>query len=212
MLRIRALAPLAVLVSVSLLAQQRASPQELKEAAIKVPQLLEVLNIKPGMTVADVGTGFGAMAMELSKWAGLVYATDITPDALTVLRAEVKERKLSNVTVLEGGASSTNLPTTCCDAILMRNVYHHIGSVDAFNRSLMSSLKPGGRLAIIDFAPEAGSKLPAGVPANRGGHGIPTEVVIDEFSAVGFKHLQTFPAWPPANIKGSTFLVLFRKE
>ena len=200
------LAPLA--------AQQRASPQEFKQAAIEVPQLAEVLELKPGMTVADVGAGFGAMTVVLSEVlgpSGRLYATDITPHALAALRAEVSERKLTNVTVLEGGSASTNLPDTCCEAIVLRDVYHHIGNADAFNRSLQVSLKPGGRLAVIDFAPDPGSALPAGVPANRGGHGIRPELVVGEVTAAGLSHLRTISIWPP-NGKGGLFLVLFRKD
>jgi SAM-dependent methyltransferase len=50
------------------------------------------------------------------------------------------------------------LPDSCCDAMFMRDVYHHVTAPEAFNRSLFASLKPGGRLAILDFRPEPGSK------------------------------------------------------
>src|SRR5688572_8234096 len=118
MAQLRAIVGLGLLVSaLSLSAQQRASPQELKQAALEVPQLAEVLELKPGMTVADVGAGFGATTIVLSEWLGpasRLYATDITPHALSALRAEVSARKLSTVTVLEGGPDSTNLPDSCC--------------------------------------------------------------------------------------------------
>ena len=64
--------------------------------------------------------------------------------------------------------------------------------------------------AIIDFVPDPGSKLPAGVRANRGGHGIPTSVVVEEVRAAGFTHVRTFDRWPP-NAKDPLFLVLFSK-
>jgi ubiquinone/menaquinone biosynthesis C-methylase UbiE len=215
MLRVRAAVLLAVIVSAPFVsAQQRASPQEHKQAGIEAPQLAEVLGLKPRMTVADVGAGFGAMTIALSQWlgpSGHIYATDVTPHALAALRAEVSERKLSNVTVLEGGASSTNLPDACCDAIFLRDVYHHIGNVEAFSGSLHASLKPTGRLAIIDFAPDPGSTLPAGVPPNREGHGIRPELVVEELTAAGFTHMRTMPIWPPDQTKAGLFLVLFRK-
>jgi SAM-dependent methyltransferase len=215
MLRVRAAVLLVAVASVlSLSAQQRASPQELKQAAVEVPQLVDVLELKPGMTFADVGAGFGATTIVLSQLLGpasQLYATDITPHALSALRAEALERKLSNVTVVEGGAASTNLPDGCCDAILMRDVYHHITNLEAFTRSLLAALKSGGRLAIIDFAPESGSTLPAGVPANRGGHGIRQELVVEELSAAGFTHVRTIPVWPPERTSGGLFLVVFRR-
>ena len=93
----------------------------------------------------------------------------------------------------------------------MRDVYHHITAADAFDKSLFASVKPGGRLAIMDFVPRPGSKLPAGVPENRGGHGIPTSVVEDELKAAGFRHLQTVDRWPKGDQREDLFLVLFTK-
>jgi predicted methyltransferase len=123
---------LAFVSVLPLAAQQRASSQELKQAPIEAPLLAEVLELKPGMIVGDVGAGFGAMTVVLSEWlgpSGHVYATDITPHALAALKAEVSERKLNNVTVIEGRVASTNLPDACCDAIFLRDVYHHIGTL-----------------------------------------------------------------------------------
>ena len=188
------------------LAQERAS------AEADAPKLAEVLGLKPGMAVADIGTGGGAMAVVLGKWigSGRVYATDITESALRTTREYAKAEGPTSVTVIVGGADRTNLPAECCDALFLRHVYHHITALDAFNRSLLASLKPGGRLAIIDFVPRKGSELPAGVPANRGGHGVQPSVVIDELKAAGFTHVRTIEKWPP-DAKSPLFLVLFAK-
>ena len=147
--------------------------QERRQAELDAPRLVEVLELKPGMTVADVGSGFGAMTVVLGHWigSGRVFATDITEHALRQTREYAKKEGLTNVTVIEGAAAATNLPDACCDAIFLRNVYHHVTAVDAFNRSLVGSLKPGGRLAIIDLEDRSGGQIPKGVPANRGGHG-----------------------------------------
>jgi cyclopropane fatty-acyl-phospholipid synthase-like methyltransferase len=186
--------------------------QERAEAELEVPYLVDVLRLKPGMTVADVGAGFGAHTVVLAKWIGdgRIFATDIAARQLTVIREYVEKEGVKNVTVLEGGSAATNLPPGCCDAIVMRDVYHHITAADAFDKSLFASLKSGGRLAIMDFVPQPGSKLPAGVPENRGGHGIPTAVVEAELKAAGFRHLQTVDRWP-RNQRDDLFLVLFEK-
>jgi SAM-dependent methyltransferase len=143
--------------------------------------------------------------------SGRVYATDIGERQLVTIRDYVKREGLTNIAVIEGAAASTNLPAACCDAIFLQNVYHHITAVGAFNKSLEASLKPGGRLAIIDFVPSTGSKLPEGVPANRGGHGVPPGVVIEEITSAGLTHLSTIDKWPPGDKNPAAFLTLFKK-
>jgi ubiquinone/menaquinone biosynthesis C-methylase UbiE len=187
--------------------------QERAQAELDAPKLAEVLELKPGMTVADIGAGGGAMTVVLGKWIGQghVFATDIGARQLATIRDYAKTEGLSNVTVIEGAAASTNLPPACCDAIFLRHVYHHIVEFEAFNRSLQASLKPGGRLAIIDFVARPGSERPQGVPANREGHGVPPAVVISEVSARGLMQTQTIDHWPPGDKDPTYFLVLFRK-
>ena len=186
---------------------------ERAQAEREVPQLAGVLELKPGMTVADVGAGGGAITVVLGKWigSGRVFATDIGAQQLQLIRDYVMREGLSNVTVIEGRATSTNLPDACCDAIFLRDVYHHLSDPESMNKSLRASLKPGGRLAVMDFAPEQGSKTPAGVPANREGHGIGSPMVISEVSAAGLTHSNTIEKWPPGDEKSPIFLVLFRK-
>jgi ubiquinone/menaquinone biosynthesis C-methylase UbiE len=209
------LATCAFAISFAELAAQQTGLNEgqLKSADIEVPQLVELLELKPGMSVADVGAGFGAWTMRLSRWigpAGRVYATDVGAQQLAALRDAATREKLENVTVIEGGPGATNLPAQCCDAILIRDAYHHFTQPDALVRSVAASLKPGGRLAIVDFPPRAKSEVPAGVPANRGGHGVPPEVVEREVRAV-LTHVRTVPNWSPDSQPASLFLVLFRK-
>jgi ubiquinone/menaquinone biosynthesis C-methylase UbiE len=186
--------------------------QERRQAEKDVPQLADVLQLKPGMTVADVGVGGGAFTVVFGKWigSGHVYGTDITEDALRMTREYVKKEGLTNVTVIEGGADRTNLPAACCDALFMRDVYHHVTAVEAFNKSLYASLKAGGRLAILDFRPRPGSKVFPGVPENRGGHGIAPNLIEDELKAAGFIHVRTVENWPQDE-KTVLFLVLFTK-
>ena len=188
--------------------------QERAQAELDAPKLVEVLELKPGMAVADIGSGGGAMTVVLGHWnrGGQVFATDITEHALRETRAYAKKEGLTNVTVIEGAAAATNLPDECCDAMFLRHVYHHITDIAAFNKSLYTSLKPGGRLAIIDFEAKPNpAQIPKGVPANRLGHGIPASVVIEEVMAAGFTHVRTIDAWPPGDKRPTMHLTLFRK-
>jgi ubiquinone/menaquinone biosynthesis C-methylase UbiE len=204
----------ALICAVTALSAQprQASQREMADAEHDTPLLADVLELQPGMTVADVGAGMGAMSIVLAKRlgpSGRVLSTDIGANQLAALREAVTREQLTNMTVIEGAPASTNLPDACCDAIFMRDVYHHITDVSAFNRSLLAALKPGGRLAIIDFEPRKGSRLPEGVNPNRGGHGVTAAIVEQEVRAAGLTFDRTIANWPP----GSTnfFLVLFRK-
>jgi hypothetical protein len=92
----------------------------------------------------------------------------------------------------------------------VRDAYHHFTAPNDMVKSLAAALKPGGRLAIVDFPPRAKSQLPAGVPENRGGHGVPPEVVQREAGAI-LTYVRTIENWAPASQPASLFLVLFRK-
>lgn len=193
--------------------QSRLTEGQLKAAAAEMPELVKVLELKPGLSVADVGAGFGAWTVQFAKAvgpSGRVYATDIGAPQLDALREYVKREALNNVTVIEGAVNSANLPVGCCDAILVRDAYHHFTAPNDMVKSLAAALKPGGRLAIVDFPPRAKSQLPDGVPENRGGHGVPPEVVQREAGAV-LTYVRTIENWAPGSQPASLFLVLFRK-
>jgi predicted methyltransferase len=93
----------------------------------------------------------------------------------------------------------------------MRNVYHHLREPEAFIRSVVAALKPGGQLAIVDFPARPGSALPKGVRANRDGNGIPSRLVEEEVSAVGLTHVRTIQNWPKGEKRAVPYLALFRK-
>src|ERR1700719_1697908 len=139
----------------------------------------------PASTAADIGAGAGRYACAAAKLvgdSGKVFATEIDQGKLAKLRSEVTKRHLNNVIVLESKEADTNLPSECCDAIFLRRVYHHLTRPAEFDAALVRSLKPGGRLAIIEFPPRSGLEPVEGVPANRGGHGIPHNSAIPEIT------------------------------
>jgi ubiquinone/menaquinone biosynthesis C-methylase UbiE len=163
-----------------------------------------------GTVVADIGAGDGRYtfaAVEHVGAAGKVYATEIDAKKLAELRAEVAKRKLQNVIVVESKEADTNLPAGCCDAIFLRRVYHHLTKPAEFDAQLVRSLKPGGRLAIIDFPPRAGLDPVEGVPSNRGGHGILQKIVIEELTAAGLQMEKVVNDWPE-----NDYCVLFVKK
>jgi ubiquinone/menaquinone biosynthesis C-methylase UbiE len=179
-------------------------------ASDEIPKLAALMDWKPGTVVADIGAGDGSYtfaAEEQVGASGKVFATEISQEKLKALRAEVKKRHLQNVTVVESAESQTNLPPACCDAIFLRRVYHHLTMPLEFDASILRSLKPGGKLAIIDFPPRPDLPPVEGVPANRGGHGIPQKVLIGELDKAGFRVEKIVDDWPPDN-----YCVLFSQK
>jgi predicted methyltransferase len=188
--------------------------QERVQATREAPLLAELLALKQGMTVADVGAGGGAISVAIANWLGpqgRIYATDVGAEQLAEIKAYVAQEAVANVVVVQGSESSTNLPSECCDAIFLRDVYHHLTRPREFNVSLLASLKRGGYLAVLDFEADQGSKIPPGVPSDRGGHGIPASILVAEVTDAGFRHVKTMARWPPDDVRSRLFLEMFAK-
>jgi ubiquinone/menaquinone biosynthesis C-methylase UbiE len=163
-------------------------------------RLIELLAIDPGDVVADIGAGSGALVRPIARQVGnrgRLYATDISPERLAELRKLAQDQTLANVMVVEGAAAQTNLPDGCCDAVFMRNVYHHFGDPPAMNASLARTLKPGGRLAVVDFAPKSGRTAPPNQRNDGDTHGVTPETLIAELQASGFVDVEQV-TWPSA--------------
>jgi hypothetical protein len=104
------------------------------------------------------------------------------------LREAVVAAKLDDVTVVEAYSSETGLPPNCCDAIVLRRVYHHLTDPSGINGSLLRSLRPGGMLVVIDFPPP--------FFLSRGQFGVPAKIVISEVISSGFELLRLIDDWP----------------
>ena len=180
-----------------------------REFDADMERLVPALGIHPGSTVADIGAGGGELTFALAKEvgsAGRVYGTEIDTGRLASLKRNAQERGLTQVTGIEAGAVSTNLPEACCDAIVVRFVYHHFDDPVAMNKSILTSLKPGGRLAIIDFAPGRNRKTADPVHRDEGSsHGVDVDTVVRELTAAGFERVEV-------NTKDARgFMAVFRK-
>lgn len=157
-------------------------------------RLVEALSIEPGMRVGEIGAGGGELTVLMAGHVGAnghIYSTEISDDRLDDIRQAVEDASLGNVTVLRAGTNATNLDAGCCDAIFMRNVYHHFEDPASINRSLFASLKPGGRLGVIDFAPRGGRDASSAAERDADGtHGVRAEVVATELEAAGFERVR----------------------
>jgi cyclopropane fatty-acyl-phospholipid synthase-like methyltransferase len=118
----------------------------------KPHEVIQALQLSPDATVADIGSGTGYFSVRLAHMLpqGRVFGVDIEPDMVKYLAERAKKEGLANVSSVAGAPDDPHLPAKV-DLILMVDVYHHIENRDAYLRNLKSYLKPGGRVAIIDF-------------------------------------------------------------
>ena len=180
-------------------------------AAEERQALARVLELKPGTVVADVGAGDGTWAIGFAETVGpggRVYATEVDEEALEEIRERVADSGLANVTVVAGSQSSTGLPDRCCDAILLRMVYHHFTDPVAMRRDLLRALRPGALLAVVDIVPQRHWSELDGV-ADRGGHGIGRPTLVAEMTADGFEVVGTHASW---NDDPDRYCVVFRRS
>jgi ubiquinone/menaquinone biosynthesis C-methylase UbiE len=140
--------------------------------------------------VADIGAGRGQLAVELAREvgpSGRVYATELEEERRRDIREAAEYAGLRNVEVLEARATSTNLPEQCCDALVMRRVYHHIGNPALMNASMLAALKPGGFLAVIDFPPDSTESADPTGRDDGEQHGVTSATVARELGEAGFE-------------------------
>jgi len=166
-----------------------------------MPLLRQVLALEPGKAVADVGAGKGELTLALAREVGptgRVFSTEIDAARLERLRAA----RPDNVTVLEARGDDSGLPAECCDAIVLRRVYHHLSEPARINESLLRALRPGGVLAVIDFPPPFFWR--------RGELGVPSQAVLAEVTGGGFELVRLVEDWPGRGPLGS-YCAVFRK-
>lgn len=197
--------PLTVLLTAFLTACTPVGTAEASEAE----RIAEVLALRPGLEVADVGAGDGEWAVEIARRVGAegrVWATEVKEDELEEIRERVEGEGLGNLEVVQGDQTRIGLPEDCCDAILLRLVYHHFTDPPRMRTELKRALRSGGRLAVIDIEPQKHWRKLKGVP-DRGGHGIPAEELIRELTSDGFEVVHQVEDW---NGDEDRYCVVFR--
>jgi protein-L-isoaspartate O-methyltransferase len=155
-----------------------------REAEEQPERMLDALQLRAGDTVADVGAGVGYHAWRLSARvgpAGKVYATDIQPEMLELLRKNIAQRGLTNVIPVQATRQRTGLPDGSVDVLLLVDVYHEAADPQGFLRQLRRALKPTGRLVLVEFRAED-PDLPV-----RPEHKLSAEQAIAELTEGGFQ-------------------------
>lgn len=181
--------------------------QQVRDTREKAVEVIRAMGLEPGMTVADVGAGWGFMTPFLSEAvgpSGRVIAQDI--DAGTLRRAEetARERNLANVTFVVGTKTDPKLPEGSADAALVRDAYHHFDQHEAMLAAVRKALRPGGRLAIVDYYKRPG--------AMRGMDAVKhiradEDQVVKEIEQAGFRLLSR-----AVHVEGSQYLLVFARE
>jgi ubiquinone/menaquinone biosynthesis C-methylase UbiE len=154
-------------------------------------RLAALLKVGPGSRVADIGAGDGAMAAEFARIVGergAVFATDIDAARRDQIARRATADGIRQLTVVEASPDAPNLPAVCCDALYMRFVYHHIADPVAYARHLAGTVRPGGRIAVIDFAPGL-------LWFHDNDHGVRPETIEAAFAAAGCELVTRDDAW-----------------
>lgn len=140
--------------------------------------VMDLAQIRPGMTVADIGAGEGYYTVRLAERVGAggrVLAQDIDQAALKRLGERVEKDRLDNVSIKLGAPDDPGLPGRSFDRVFLVHMYHEVSEPYAFLWRLWPTLKPGGRVIVVDVDR----------PTDR--HGIPPALLFCEFEAAGFR-------------------------
>jgi predicted methyltransferase len=177
-------------------------------------RLVRTLKLTAGQTVADIGAGGGQISVALARTvgpSGRVYATELNTTLLPMIRRAAEAAALTNVVLVEGHATRTNLPGSCCDALVVRYVYHHFREPRPMNESLRQSLKPGGLIAVIDFAPDSTESVDPAGRAGEGKHGVGAATVVCELREAGFELVSAEPGGMLTGSVPTGFMVVMRR-
>jgi ubiquinone/menaquinone biosynthesis C-methylase UbiE len=154
-----------------------------RDQRLQIQRVMDLLGVKAGSSVADVGAGsgwFSVRAAERVGPSGIVYAEDINPEAVHYIQDRVLKAKLSNVKTVLGSADDAKLPPGSVDAVLLLKVYHEIAHPVKLMAKLKSSLRPNAKVGIIDRN------------GNGTDHGLDRDVVEQEMAEAGFKLIKSY--------------------
>lgn len=123
-----------------------------RDAWQKPHEVIQALALKPDAVIADIGSGTGYFSVRFANMTpkGRVYGVDTEPDMVKYLADRAKREGLKNITAITGAPDDPRLPEKA-DLIILVDVFHHVDDRERYFRKLRESLKPGGRIAVIDF-------------------------------------------------------------
>lgn len=155
---------------------------------VATDRIFDAIGLREGMTICEMGAGDGELSIAAARRVGRggrVLTSELGEERVKALQEKAAGSGLEHITVVAGDPSHTNFAVGACDGLFMRNVYHHLADPAAMDGSIAASLKPGGRVAVVDFRPPGQE---AAAPADRdndGTHGVGPESVAQELEAAG---------------------------
>ena len=158
--------------------------------------LLTALALKPTDVVADIGAGTGFFSFPMARVVpqGRVLAVDIQPEMIEYLNANKAKNKAPNVTPILGTITDPKLPANGVDLALMIDAYHEFSDPREMGQALVRSLKPGGRLVLVEYRGED-PKVPI-----KEHHKMTQAQAVKEMKALGLKLLKNDPRLPQQHI------------
>jgi predicted methyltransferase len=154
-----------------------------RDKRLQIDRVMDLLNLKPGSTVADIGAGGGWFSVRAARRVapnGQVIAEEINPKAIVSIQQRAQREHLSNITTMLGTPDDPRLSPNTLDAALMLKVYHEIAHPPLVLASLRAALRPGARFGIIDRN------------GNGADHGLNESIVRAEVERAGFHQVARY--------------------
>ena len=171
-----------------------------RDKKLQVNRVMDLLGLKAGSSVADIGAGGGWFTMHAADRvgpSGTVYAEDINPKAMDYIRKRAQHEHLGNVREVLGKADNPALPASSVDAVLLLKSYHEVAEPVTLLRNLRAALRSDARVGIIDRN------------GNGADHGIDKDVVIKEAAEAGYKLIGTYDFVKPDKVD---YFLVFQPE
>ena len=173
-----------------------------RETQERPQKLIDALQIKAGQTIADLGAGSGYYTFRIAPLVGergRVLAIDVEPRMLRIISDRAKHAGITNITTVLGTPSDPNLEPNRIDLLFMVDVYHELEFPFEVMSQVREALKPGGRVALIEYRAEDPAVMIKPV------HKMTEKQIVRELTAAGFRHRKTVRTLPLQH------LVLFEK-
>ncbi|HSC25780.1 MAG TPA: methyltransferase domain-containing protein [Vicinamibacterales bacterium] len=158
-------------------------------STIRTERIFEAIGVREGITVCEIGAGDGELTIAAARRVGptgRVYTSELGDERVKTLQQNVARSGVVQITVVAGDPVRTNFPDGACDALFMRNVYHHFADPASMDASIAAAVKAGGKVAIVDFTPPNTEASTAADRSRDGMHGVSQESVTRELKEAGF--------------------------